>query len=344
VNFGALLRSVLIIGLGILLCACDDDQIRAYREPKQQSRNTQAGEQPEAQVAWATPPGWESIASDQPMRVATFKTGSGMPEVSLTAFPGDTGGLLANINRWRSQLGLQSITDAQIAQNSETTTIEGVSITTVDFTGSSGQEMLGAMIVPGDGQAWFAKATGEPAAIAKLKPAFIAFAKSFRLHARAGTQNPAAAPPVAPAVGGGEIQTRLTNWKPPQNWKADPNASAIVAAAYEVTNTDGGAKVTATMLMSSGGGILSNINRWRDQLGLPAVDSLDNQKITDLGNGNLIVDLASADNARRMMAAIIAAQDQTWFFKITGSPKGVEAERRQFEGLVRSVGLGETPR
>ena len=29
-----------------------------------------------------------------------------MPEVALSAFPGDAGGLLPNINRWRKQIGL----------------------------------------------------------------------------------------------------------------------------------------------------------------------------------------------------------------------------------------------
>jgi hypothetical protein len=253
-----------------------------------------------------------------------------MPEVSLSAFPGDTGGLLANVNRWRGQLGLGPIDETQLAQSAQTAAVEGVSVTTVDITGSSGQEMLGAVIVPGDGKTWFVKATGTPDAIAKLKPAFGEFARSFRVQADA---------PATSA--GGAVQGRLTAWKPPPHWRADTGASVIVAAAYEATNADGGAKITATMLLNNGGGPLANINRWRDQMGLPPVERLEQQATTDLGGGNLVVDLSAADGTRRMMAAIVSSQNESWFFKITGTPKGVEAERPHYDRLVRGVGLGE---
>ncbi len=63
--------------------------------------------------------------------------------------------------------------------------------------------------------------------------------------------------------------------------------------------------------------------------------------MTKLGVGSMLVDLAAADNSRRMIAAIVPSNGQTWFFKITGTPKGVEAERPHYEQLVRGVGLGE---
>jgi hypothetical protein len=33
----------------------------------------------------------------------------GKAEVTVSAFPGDTGGLLANLNRWRGQIGLEPV-------------------------------------------------------------------------------------------------------------------------------------------------------------------------------------------------------------------------------------------
>ena len=152
---------------------------------------------------------------------------------------------------------------------------------------------------------------------------------------------PKQAVPVATGANPDPVQVRLAAWELPANWKPDPNASSIVAAAFDATNAEGGAKVTATVLLNDGGGPLANINRWREQLGLPPLEKLDQQPVTDLGAGNLIVDLTAADNARRMCAAIISKTGQSWFFKITGTPKGIEAERAQFERLVRAVGLGE---
>jgi hypothetical protein len=147
--------------------------------------------------------------------------------------------------------------------------------------------------------------------------------------------------PVTTEASADPVQARLAAWELPGNWKPDPNASSIVAAAFDATNSEGGAKVTATVLLNDGGGPLANINRWREQLGLPPHERLDQQPMTDLGGGNLIVDLTAADNTRRMCAAIITQTGHSWFFKITGTAKGIEAEKAQFERLVRTVGLGE---
>jgi hypothetical protein len=53
-----------------------------------------------------------------------------------------------------------------------------------------------------------------------------------------------------------------------------------------------------------------------------------------------MVDISAADGARRTIAAIVSSQSQTWFFKMMGTPKGVEAERVEYERLVKEVGLG----
>jgi len=340
------LRSgISVVCLCGVLFACNDDEIRAYREPRQVTKAVIPAAPASSRVIWTVPPGWESVTSDQAMRLATFRPGPDLPEVTLAAFPGDTGGLLANINRWRGQVGLTPIDEPQLAKTTQTSTVEGVTITTVELAGSDGQQMLGAVVVPGDGQTWFVKTTGDPAAIARIKTAFDAFARSFRL--KGGAAEPATGTMggggIAKVEGSGDVQVRLTAWKPPTHWSADPEASPIVAAAYNAANGEGGAKITATMLLNDGGGVLSNINRWRDQLGLPPVERLDQEKITDLGKGSMIVDLSSADGTRRMLSAIVGAQNQTWFFKMTGTPKGVEAERAHYERMVRGVGLGENP-
>ncbi len=330
-----MLRVLTAAALASLLCACEEEGVRTYRAPKPPAKAAAAAA---SSVTWTAPQGWEPVKSDQQMRIATFHPGPGQPEVSVTAFPGDSGGLLANINRWRTQLKLDPIEESQLPQSVEVSTTEGVKVALADLAGNN-QQMLGAVIVPGDGKTWFVKATGEPAAIAALKPAFTAFARSFRF------QPPAAAAPAAPqptpAAPTSTVQSRLTAWSPPSHWKPDPKASSMVAAAFEAANPDGGAKITATVLVNNGGGKLANINRWRDQVGLPPVETIEQQPVIDLGNGNILVDLASADGARRQMAAVVSEQAQTWFFKIAGPPKGVEAERPAFERLIHSVGLGE---
>jgi hypothetical protein len=293
------------------------------------------------------------------MRIATFRAGASEGvEVTLSAFPGDAGGLLANINRWRGQLGMEPTTEADLAGAMRVSTDHGVDVRTLRLVGAKGQDMLGAVVRPGDGKTWFVKATGQPEAITQVSDSFAAFAGSLRLDAQA-----VAAP--APALGGtptppgsmnaplpmstvppaqqSSIGPRLPGFAPPGSWKAESNASGIVAAAFNATNADGGARITATSLFNDGGGPLANINRWREQLSLPSVGSLEEQPKTDLSKGAVLVDLRDATGARRMMAAIVpdGTGGQTWFFKLTGSVKGVEAERAAFERFVRSVGLGE---
>ena len=71
------------------------------------------------------------------------------------------------------------------------------------------------------------------------------------------------------------------------------------------------------------------------------VGKAEQQPLTDLGAGSVLVNLVSADASKGMSAAIIGSREQTWFFKLTGSAKGIEAERQQFERMVRVVGLGD---
>src|SRR5262245_43467033 len=94
----ALLGVALVSTIG----ACKEEGIRAYRAPKEPVPGAvAAGPADTLGVAWTAPPGWREIQSSQPSRVATFNPGEGLPEVAINVFPGDTGGLLANVNRWR---------------------------------------------------------------------------------------------------------------------------------------------------------------------------------------------------------------------------------------------------
>jgi hypothetical protein len=342
-----------------LPCGCDREGVHAYSIPKEARQSAPAGHAPmgttpAGAVGWTVPEGWRAVSSEQPMRVATFRAGAGDGlEVTVAAFPGDAGGLLANINRWRGQLGMEPTNDADLAGAMRLSTDHGVEVRTLRLVGRKGQDMLGAVVHPGDGQTWFVKAMGEPGAITQLSESFAAFAGSLRLDAQGAKAERAATGPgdmsaplpksTVPPVQQSSIGPRLPSFRPPSNWTPEANASGILAAAFNAANPDGGARITVTSLFNDGGGTLANINRWRGQLDLPPVVSLEGQPKTDLAAGSVMVDLKDSAGARRMITAIVpdGVGGQTWFFKITGSMKGVEAERAQFERFVRSVGLGE---
>jgi hypothetical protein len=102
-------------------------------------------------------------------------------DLSITAFPGDVGGELANVNRWRGQVSLPPLAEAEVASAVTRQNENGLAITIVDFagTGANAQRVLGA-IVPFQGATWFFKLLGPDAVVAKARPDFLAFVKTVK--------------------------------------------------------------------------------------------------------------------------------------------------------------------
>ena len=124
----------------------------------------------------ATPAGWTALTPGQ-MQIAKFavpeKDGA-KAEVSVSVFPNDTGGTLKNVNRWRTQIGLGEIDEAELPASVKP--LEGANgAVLVDLKGDS-RAMLGA-IVPRDGQWYFYKLLGEAAAVEGAREQFVAYAK-----------------------------------------------------------------------------------------------------------------------------------------------------------------------
>ena len=70
------------------------------------------------------------------MRRATFlvKGADGQSaEIAVSVFPGDVGGLMANINRWRGQIGLGPVAPDEIAGITSDLEVNGTKATVVDF-------------------------------------------------------------------------------------------------------------------------------------------------------------------------------------------------------------------
>jgi len=70
----------------------------------------------DADVKWTLPSGWKEEQGG-PSRAATLKFGDRDPklELAISKLAGDGGGLPANVNRWREQLGLERLADGDIA-------------------------------------------------------------------------------------------------------------------------------------------------------------------------------------------------------------------------------------
>jgi hypothetical protein len=88
-------------------------------------------------VRWTLPAGWKEDKG-RGDRVATLTSGD--LELSVTKLGGAAGGPLANVNRWRGQLGLSPLAEAELAANSVPLPGGGLR---VDFTGPKKPSMGG---------------------------------------------------------------------------------------------------------------------------------------------------------------------------------------------------------
>lgn len=126
---------------------------------------------------WTVPPAWKTQNPGQ-MQVAKFtvpdKDGA-KAEVSVSVFPNDTGGTLANVNRWRRQVGLPEVDEAGLKSCvSDLDAVPGGVL--VNLTNEQ-RQMLGA-IVPRDGKWWFYKLLGDAPAVVSAHQDFVDFVKT----------------------------------------------------------------------------------------------------------------------------------------------------------------------
>ena len=103
-------------------------------------------------------------------------------DLSITAFPGDVGGDLANVNRWRGQIQLPPLAAAELSGATAHLDVNGLHLTTVDFTGgptAKPQRVIGA-IIPVGNATWFFKLSGPAALVGREQAAFATFLQTIR--------------------------------------------------------------------------------------------------------------------------------------------------------------------
>ena len=125
-------------------------------------------------LRWTAPAVW-AVKTGSSMRKGSYavKGDGGEADLGITAFPGATGGLEANLNRWRGQVGLPPAPPEEVVAAAEKFDSNGLQFLVVDYAGN-GTRLVGA-IVPYGGNSWFFKLMGPDAVVAGQKAAFIEF-------------------------------------------------------------------------------------------------------------------------------------------------------------------------
>jgi hypothetical protein len=138
---------------------------------------------PEGGLAWTLPKGWEQSMGGG-MRYATLKAPvPGKLDVSVVVLPGPAGGELANVNRWRGQIGLGPMDEAALRSARTAVKSKAGELAVYDFT-SDGQvkSRLVAGLAEVEGNTWFVKMVGDAGPVATARPEFIRLLESLRLE------------------------------------------------------------------------------------------------------------------------------------------------------------------
>ncbi len=144
----------------------------------------------ESPVAFDLPSGWEENPNPAQGRKMEFHVAdpAGNALVTLTAFPGDGGGLAPNIDRWRQQVGLEPLGDQAIGRSATPINFLGSDAWLVEALGKE-RGILGIIAITSSGEeqgkaALFLKMDGPPAVVAAQRGNFTSFAQSFRMRRR----------------------------------------------------------------------------------------------------------------------------------------------------------------
>jgi hypothetical protein len=349
---------------------CDNSKIEVYRVEKEHDSQTSqmpgaAGEMGgRGAVTWHAPADWEEQPASGPRR-GTFrihgKDGS-EAELSITAFPGDVGGLLANVNRWRGQIQLPPLAQPDLAQATTPLSASGHAISFVDIVSAKPikdgkkSRILGGTLTLDD-ETWFFKLIGPDELVGTQKEQFKKFLETIKVEEapllassaeNTGSNTNAPTPPTLAPI------TPPFEYKTPPGWIPQPLAPMRLAS-FKVAGSNGAeADISVVSLAGMAGGDLANINRWRDQLKLPPVSETELASISAHLNAHghdfLVTDLVSTEplppSQRKMRIVAAASQqgEQTWFVKMTGDVDLVEAQKNHFFDFLRGLSISDANR
>jgi len=346
----------------LLLAACSRQEAVVYDAPKDPPRDPslspfgapagpmggmQRPAQPQpAPLNWVLPEGWHAVEASG-ARTAAFHAhaGAATADVVLVEFPAatDDAAFYAHLAR-------------QAGQEPGTGGFEAVQVgphpaRIARFATPAGEGLLAALVPVGE-RLWFAQVTGPLANVDAMRPSFEAFLASLvpAAAAPASTAAPATAaatPPGAAMIGqalpeGALGRGAAPSWSTPSHWGPGP-ASSMRRGSYRVDGAGGTTiDIAVTSFPGDVGGLLSNLNRWRSQIGLGPISPADMPSAaTTLRIGNQTatwVDFAgTGERPQRTLVVQFQVAGESWFFKATGDAALVASEEPSFRSMVESV-------
>ena len=130
-----------------------------------------------SEFKWKVPDGWQTLTPGN-MQVGKFavpeKDGA-KAEVFVSVFPSESGGTLANVNRWRKQLGLDPVDESGL--KALVSPLDGSPDAVLVDLKNESRALLGA-IVPRGERWFFYKLLGDALAVNAAREAFVQFVQT----------------------------------------------------------------------------------------------------------------------------------------------------------------------
>jgi hypothetical protein len=119
------------------------------------------------------------------MRYATLKpTATGRIDVSVVVLAGEAGGELANVNRWRGQIGLPPIDEPALRTARRPVKSPAGLVSVYEFT-SEGQSQTRMVVglLSANGGSWFLKMVGDAGVVSAARSDFMRWLETLRFDA-----------------------------------------------------------------------------------------------------------------------------------------------------------------
>jgi hypothetical protein len=301
-------------------------------------------------LGWKTPAGWKEMEPDT-MRVASFSLGEQdgqHGEVAAIPIPGMKQVDTNFVNMWCQQLSVSPAREEDLPKMMTDVAIGDGAGKLVDVLatepdkGASHTNRIIVAVVARKGFTWFFKLQGPGSLVNREQPAFLEFLKSVDftksdqfVQAAMASQFSGETP-----VASSESSAK-PKWEVPEGWK-EISAGQMVLSRFALDS--GGGKKAEVTVSTAGGGLLLNVNRWRGQLGLPAIAESELKTVATPfnvpGENAVLVDMSGTDKGgrqARLIAVIVPRNDGTWFYKLMGDQEVAGRHKDTFLKFVQTV-------
>lgn len=292
---------------------------------------------------YEVPAGWEQRPPRQ-FREVNLKVGD--VECYVSMLSGGGGGLARNVNRWRQQMGLEPYAAAELQALPRRQVLgrDGVLTECVGtFKAKPGHKLVAAF-VQFPAFAVSVKMIGPQAEVDAARAGFEKFVDSLKIDWSAGSRQDASGQRQ------GSFDRSKLKWDVPDGWKLASGSSMRIVTFKVAGKVEGqpGAECWVIALGGRAGGIIGNINRWRQEMQKPHLSAQDVDRLPRIQILGEQAPFLEEDGSYQGMGGpkldkgmlfgvVCPLADVTLFIKMVGGPEDMRAAKNDFLAFCKSL-------